>query len=84
MKSPGARDYRVVEHTANRDAKTSFATPATTTKATPPATGGGGGGLPITGAPIAGITLVGGLLVALGAALPRLGRRRHGRAFLIG
>ncbi|MFF5081011.1 hypothetical protein ACFY36_28505 [Actinoplanes sp. NPDC000266] len=47
-------------------------------------TGGGGGGLPITGAPIAGITLLGGLLVVLGAALLRLGRRRHGRASLIG
>ncbi|MFF5081010.1 hypothetical protein ACFY36_28500 [Actinoplanes sp. NPDC000266] len=39
-------------------------------------TGGGEGGLPITGAPVAGIALTGGLLVALGAAFLRLGRRR--------
>ncbi|XVU24108.1 hypothetical protein ACQPZJ_43870 [Actinoplanes sp. CA-054009] len=38
--------------------------------------GGDGGGLPITGTPAAGIAVTGGLLIALGAALLRIGRRR--------
>ncbi|XVV11457.1 hypothetical protein ACQP2X_42565 [Actinoplanes sp. CA-131856] len=39
--------------------------------------GSDGGGLPITGAPVAGVALTGGLLVAFGVALLRLGRRQR-------
>ncbi|MEU8813945.1 hypothetical protein [Actinoplanes sp. NPDC048796] len=81
-----------VARTADQEAKAYFATPPATVKAKPAATGGGGyhepgagtggtgggegGGLPITGAPAAGTALAGGLLIALGVAFLRAGRRR--------
>ncbi|GAA0457258.1 hypothetical protein Ade02nite_06290 [Paractinoplanes deccanensis] len=42
--------------------------------------GGGGAGLPITGAPVAGPAVAGGLLVAFGVAFALAGRRRGRRS----
>jgi hypothetical protein len=84
----GTADYRVVAPAIalvpGRNAQSFAATTATTVVRGSTGSGsgsggqGGGGGLPITGAPVASIAAVGGLLVLLGGLLTMAGRRRAG------
>ncbi len=49
----------------------------TKTSDAPPAGNGGGGSLPVTGAGVAGLTVVGGLLLAAGVVFVVFTRRRR-------